>query len=844
MTGSQLCQTCRNLNLRIETFIDSSWWYPTSLECESSDDKPSSDLEGQQAQQVSKHYANEFLDGNLDYPDERLDERLTIPTLDGDEGSTSKRLPSKQKVLGNLSDIVQKASWCAFCALVAHVVSEERSRKDRSPEHNDPFKPENSCEITFEHDIQIGSEYLKGPDPDDKASSRERYICTLNIGDNMNMAICPLIEDAEMAWFGGRLYASQIDFSLAHRWLHACETMHPNCGNRLWHSLVKRVPRLRVIDVENNSLVDIAPDTRYVALSYVWGSVPMFMTKKDLLDGLYEENGLGNYMHEVSVTVRDAIQVVRELGERYLWTDSICIIQDDQADKDELIKRMDAVYTSAVLTIVAAEGINAAAGLPGLHPNTRSVPRIFKYSENLKFFKPRAQIEDVLIHCPWVKRGWTYQEAELSSRLLIFTNDTVHFACASTTWSEDLNCESEKSPPPWRYAKESGFRLRSGLIELIEEPDNTGKPIASEFKRDSKFEVGSEDEMELDSEDETEDDSGDEMELKGSNSEDDVDPEGPNSEEQSISDCSLNSFQPTHIYSDPMFLIWQEIPKQMSTRSLSYETDILFASEGIFNLLQEFYGVSFLYGSPEPWLEESLYWYAGEPGNLRRRVDAAGNGFNPSWSWSGWVGKMEWMDDEGPARPEDELTVDLFKLQSPDGLAVPLNRSLNGGLLSLGSDLLSRTEGESKTSQGFPFLLLDTWTCRFQVSKSPYGPQYNHNVESCGLARAVLSDEFYEKCVFCVTPCGNPQTVVGFVIEDSEGSFDSDDDEYEFVLISQGPRAVFKNIYNENEPLVGIVYDVLAVRQKGSVSERIGYGRLGESSWVGNSWQKRQVVLG
>lgn len=63
--------------------------------------------------------------------------------------------------------------------------------------------------------------------------------------------------------------------------------------------------------------------------------------------------------------------VVSSLGERYLWVDVLCIIQDDEKSKALFISQMDIVYHHALLTIVAMSGQDANSGLPGLRPFTR-----------------------------------------------------------------------------------------------------------------------------------------------------------------------------------------------------------------------------------------------------------------------------------------------------------------------------------------------------------------------------------------------------------------------------------------------------------------------------------------
>ncbi|KAH9950034.1 hypothetical protein B0H21DRAFT_724460, partial [Amylocystis lapponica] len=73
-------------------------------------------------------------------------------------------------------------------------------------------------------------------------------------------------------------------------------------------------------------------------------------------------------------TIRDAVLFVRhgQLGERYVWIDALCIVQDDPADKAAQIPVMDLVYGNVLLTIFAASGNTADAPIPGLRPRART----------------------------------------------------------------------------------------------------------------------------------------------------------------------------------------------------------------------------------------------------------------------------------------------------------------------------------------------------------------------------------------------------------------------------------------------------------------------------------------
>jgi hypothetical protein len=74
--------------------------------------------------------------------------------------------------------------------------------------------------------------------------------------------------------------------------------------------------------------------------------------------------------------VQDATLFVQSIGEKYLWVDSLCIAQDDIANKHDQIKNMNMVYSKAFATIVALSGRDASATLPGVRPATRSSQKI------------------------------------------------------------------------------------------------------------------------------------------------------------------------------------------------------------------------------------------------------------------------------------------------------------------------------------------------------------------------------------------------------------------------------------------------------------------------------------
>ena len=56
--------------------------------------------------------------------------------------------------------------------------------------------------------------------------------------------------------------------------------------------------------------------------------------------------------------------LTRHLGYRYLWVDALCLLQNDTGDLELGVNSMDLIYDRAWLTVVAACGNDANAGLP------------------------------------------------------------------------------------------------------------------------------------------------------------------------------------------------------------------------------------------------------------------------------------------------------------------------------------------------------------------------------------------------------------------------------------------------------------------------------------------------
>ncbi|KAL2064383.1 hypothetical protein VTL71DRAFT_4877 [Oculimacula yallundae] len=234
----------------------------------------------------------------------------------------------------------------------------------------------------------------------------------------------------------------EADINTVMGWLKCCEEEHTKwCTSKITDN-VALVPGFRVIDVVSGNLVEQPDGCRYLALSYVWGEVHRGNDYLRLLQGNHDElkeiGGLFKDMSRLPRTIRDAIALCEKIDERYLWIDSLCIIQDSPEDMAGQISRMDTIYRRAFLCIVAAAGTDANAGLPGV---TTDLPRTIAPEAFINNFDLVAIPEDgefELNNSKWNSRAWTFQERVLSTRLLRFTSNSLTFECQSACWREDF----------------------------------------------------------------------------------------------------------------------------------------------------------------------------------------------------------------------------------------------------------------------------------------------------------------------------------------------------------------------------------------------------------------------
>lgn len=96
----------------------------------------------------------------------------------------------------------------------------------------------------------------------------------------------------------------------------------------------------------------------YACLSHSWGTMNAVTTNSENLT----RHLLGLPWEEMPRTFHDAITFAKRLGVRYIWIDSLCIIQDDPVDWECESAQMFSIYANAFITIAATSATGHHSG--------------------------------------------------------------------------------------------------------------------------------------------------------------------------------------------------------------------------------------------------------------------------------------------------------------------------------------------------------------------------------------------------------------------------------------------------------------------------------------------------
>ncbi|KAK9419821.1 putative HET-domain-containing protein [Seiridium unicorne] len=230
---------------------------------------------------------------------------------------------------------------------------------------------------------------------------------------------------------------SEMYFELLSSWLRYCDENHPECQSptnaplpsRLIDVGSEQVPALRLYETKTGDSM------KYIALSHPWGTGTHFCTFITNVRDFKQHIDFKS----LPDTFKHAVLTARKLGIRYLWIDSICIIQGDDGDFETEAHRMEAVFSSAwcVLAASSAESQNDGFLLP--RAERRSFVTIKRDD------RPAIHVCDFIddfnqdvLDGPLNKRGWVFQERALARRTIFFTRTQAYWECGRGIRSETL----------------------------------------------------------------------------------------------------------------------------------------------------------------------------------------------------------------------------------------------------------------------------------------------------------------------------------------------------------------------------------------------------------------------
>lgn len=238
-------------------------------------------------------------------------------------------------------------------------------------------------------------------------------------------------------------------FLLFREWIQLCDETHEHDGHVASHATSGTLERIQGLPTR---VVDVGDDTNrhvrlvksedmmsptYLALSHRWGDSPQLHLGRTL-----RNNHTLRYRSiddsELPLNFKDAITVARGLGVRYIWIDSLCIIQDDDDDWNVESVKMEQVYSNARCVLAASSAGSSMDGfLKRSDPNRPYMVLESQFGgisylcRNIDNFE--RDVDEAILNT----RGWTLQERALARRTIHFTDNQVYFECG-----KGVHCES------------------------------------------------------------------------------------------------------------------------------------------------------------------------------------------------------------------------------------------------------------------------------------------------------------------------------------------------------------------------------------------------------------------
>ncbi|KAF5643551.1 tol [Fusarium tjaetaba] len=439
---------------------------------------------------------------------------------------------------------------------------------------------------------------------------------------------------------------SEASFLWAREIVDKCEREHHNCCNHFIRSTSQRYLPKRLIDVQSrgqgaiqlvlSKTLESDRTVEYAALSHCWGTTVKSELRKDS-----EETMKTIMIETLDPSFRDAVDITYRMGIKYLWIDSLCIMQRTEEWEEES-GDMGLVYARAKFVISATASKNSDGGCyqpRDLYPydcvlcanwtSALVVRSRIRYPDLVHLFGERVDRSFL------ATRGWTFQERFLASRILHFCSGLLMFECNTLTTSEchreeeypliahftqdgTLNLPKVPDPgrePPKQLCSSKSVQHSGSSTRPFNRPANN--TVEESWYANPKHELWAEWKQLYDVQMSSLRTNAARLSIRGAFS-------------------FLWSFRGQDMKEKAEFhLRWYEMVTSYSIRNLTNDSDKMMAIAGVAYFIQQSTGFTYAAGLWEETLPFNLLWVA-EPGVKRRPSGRS----VPSWSWASVDGKI------------------------------------------------------------------------------------------------------------------------------------------------------------------------------------------------------------
>jgi hypothetical protein len=382
------------------------------------------------------------------------------------------------------------------------------------------------------------------------------------------------------------------DFIAARNWLQECDDSHDRACHPPDNERATPPTAMRFIDVQEYCLIQAPSRAQYVALSYIWGTKGNTKTTRANKAFFEQPGSLLSTKAGIPPLIRDVMQLVAAMEQRYLWVDALCIVQDDEGDRQEQISRMDAIYENAQFTIITLMAQGVFDRVPGI--GSRRTPNYEIVKEMRLWHSGKPQFTELIDQAMWSTRGWTFQEQVLSRRRMFLTNSEIFFECAKGSVSE---LEPKRTRPRdnsfWTLpGTEPQFTLDKSCHDVLSTQPN---PLA----------------------------------------------------------MAITAVLESERYDYGAWLYYKQV-ENYSGRLLTFSGDVLHAFTGVMSSWHRIRGWQFCNGLPMQALRRSLCWTAFKVVNVREAIEEKST-LLPTWSWAHWSGSIRFAPTDDPGHPNSYI---------------------------------------------------------------------------------------------------------------------------------------------------------------------------------------------